>query len=165
MMVCDVATDEYFMGLAMRAAEQGAALGEVPVGALIVHDNQVIAQGFNCPISHKDSTAHAEIIAIRQACRHFDNYRLPADCTLYVTLEPCSMCLGAMIHARVGRLVYGASEPKAGVITSQEDFLSKGYFNHSMQVTGGVLAQACGQLLSDFFKIRRAHKKSIKQQA
>lgn len=151
--------DKQMIRHALSLAKQGQQLGEVPVGAVITCDNVVIATAFNAPIDCCDATAHAEITAIRQACRHFDNYRLPKNCTLYVSLEPCTMCLGAIIHARLSRLVFGAYEPKAGVITSQENFAQKSYFNHHLDITGGVLADECGALLSDFFKQRRALKK------
>ncbi len=151
--------DHHFMTLALQLAKQGADLGEVPVGAVIVHDNQVIAQGFNCPILTKDSTAHAEMVAIRQACHFVDNYRLPKQCTLYITLEPCTMCLGAIIHARIDRVVFGATEPKAGVAISQECFVNKAYFNHYLAMEGGLLAEQSRQLLQTFFKNRRLQKK------
>lgn len=153
------ACDEDYMRWAIQLAKQGASLGEVPVGALIVHDEKIVGWGFNQPICSKDSTAHAEIIAIRQACQYFNNYRLPKGCTLYVTLEPCTMCLGAIIHARIERVVFGAFEPKAGVIVSQENILNKHYFNHKIQAMGGILSDECSFLLKDFFQARRMARK------
>ena len=125
---CD--SDDAFMQAALDVAAEGGQQGEVPVGAVIVHQGSVIAKGYNQPILSHDATAHAEIVAIRQACQYFDNYRLPADCELFVTLEPCTMCLGAIIHARVSRLVFAATEPKAGMIVSQQDFSQVTFYNH-----------------------------------
>ncbi len=153
--------DNYFMQQALQVAMDGAKLGEVPVGAVIVYQQQIIATGYNCPIATKDSTAHAEMVAIRSACQHFANYRLPQGCTLYVTLEPCTMCLGAIIHARVSRLVFGAYEPKAGVVLSQEALWQKCYFNHQLAVTGGVQSSACATVLRQFFQDRRASKRKL----
>lgn len=154
--------DATMMYWALDLARQGANHGEVPVGAVIVHENDVLATGFNCPIMSCDPTAHAEIVAIRHACQYVTNYRLPAKCTLYVTLEPCTMCLGAIIHARIDRLVFGAYEPKAGVIQSQENFDDKRYFNHTLSITGGVLGDECGQILREFFKNKRTLQKACK---
>ncbi|MDO4250637.1 MAG: tRNA adenosine(34) deaminase TadA [Moraxella sp.] len=151
--------DHQCMQLALQLAKQGASVGEVPVGAVIMMDGQVVGAGFNCPISTCDATAHAEIVAIRQACQSINNYRLPPNSTLYVTLEPCTMCFGALVHARVGRIVFGASEPKAGVIVSQLSLPSQPFYNHMIQVQGGLLQTECSALLSDFFKKRRADKK------
>lgn len=147
------------MRYALHMAKQGVNLGEVPVGAVLVHDSKILGVGFNCPIGGQDPTAHAEIVAIRQACHNLQNYRLPQGTTLYVTLEPCTMCLGAMIHARLSRVVFGAYEPKAGVMSSQEDFSQKSYFNHQLSVQGGLLASDCGALLSSFFRQRRQQKR------
>lgn len=152
--------DKNFMQIALSLAKQGSELGEVPIGAVIVLDNQIIGQGFNCPISQKDSTAHAEMVAIRQACMALDNYRL-MGATLYVTLEPCTMCLGAIVHSRIGRVVFGASEPKAGVIISQENFAEKRYFNHYLTIEGGLFADQSKAILQEFFKERRQLKKQI----
>ena len=150
--------DEQFMYRALELAAQGQQLGEVPVGAVIVCNDQVIGEGFNQPINAHDPTAHAEIVAIRSAALHLNNYRI-LESTLYVTLEPCTMCVGALIHSRIKRLVYGTSEPKAGVIVSQAQLLTASYFNHRIEVTGGVLADHCQHQLSDFFRQRReAHK-------
>jgi len=140
--------------MALTQAEQGRARDEVPVGAVLVSQGEVIGAGFNCPISTSDSTAHAEIVALRQACAAQENYRLP-DTTLYVTLEPCMMCAGALVHARVQRLVYGAREPKAGVAHSHPLFDSP-WLNHGIEVQGGVLEQQCAAMMTEFFAQRRA---------
>ncbi len=139
---------------ALALAAEGAQLGEVPVGAVLVQDGAVIGRGFNCPISTHDPSAHAEMVAIRAAARAVGNYRLPGS-TLYVTLEPCSMCAGLIVHARIERVVYGALEPKAGVVMSRGEFFGQGFLNHRVLIEGGVLAQECGALLSAFFKARR----------
>lgn len=153
--IIDRSRDQEFMQLALSLAAQGAALGEVPVGAVLVQDGQVIGEGFNRPILDSDPSAHAEMVAIRAAASAAGNYRLPGS-TLYVTLEPCSMCAGLIVHARVARVVYGAQEPKAGVVQSQGQFFAQGFLNHRVMVEGGVLGEACGQILSAFFKARRA---------
>lgn len=153
-MIFDRSRDLHFMQLALTLAEQGAGKGEVPVGALVVGDGAVIGQGFNCPISTSDPSAHAEVVAIRAAAQATGNYRLPGV-TLYVTLEPCSMCSGLIVHARIARVVFGASEPKAGVVHSQGNFFEQGFLNHRPVVEGGVLAQECAAMLSAFFKQRR----------
>ncbi len=140
---------------ALLLAEQGAVLGEVPVGAVLVQDGKIIGRGFNCPISTHDPSAHAEMVAIRDAAVQLDNYRLPGS-TLYVTLEPCSMCAGLIVHARVERVVFGATEPKAGVALSRGEFFSQAFLNHRVMIEGGVLAQECSEVLSAFFKARRA---------
>ncbi len=139
---------------ALALAEQGAALGEVPVGAVLVQDGQIIGRGFNCPISRHDPSAHAEMVAIRDAAQAVANYRLPGS-TLYVTLEPCSMCAGLIVHARIQRVVYGATEPKAGVVVSRGQFFAQEFLNHRVLVEGGVLAQECGEMLREFFRLRR----------
>ncbi|WP_275574849.1 tRNA adenosine(34) deaminase TadA [Ventosimonas gracilis] len=146
--------DLHFMREALRLAAFAASLGEVPVGAVLVLDGQIIGRGFNCPISSHDPSAHAEMVAIRSAARQLGNYRLPAS-TLYVTLEPCSMCAGLLVHARVERLVYGTSEPRAGVAVSQQHFFEQRFLNHRVIVQGGVLATESQTLLRDFFKTRR----------
>ena len=153
--IIDRSRDQFFMAQALKLAAQGAALGEVPVGAVVVHDGEIVGQGFNCPISGSDPSAHAEMVAIRNAAQVASNYRLPGS-TLYVTLEPCSMCAGLIVHARIARVVFGALEPKAGVVQSQGQFFSQGFLNHRLLVEGGVLAQECGAILSEFFKARRA---------
>ena len=147
-------TDEQAMHLALHEAQAAAAAGEVPVGALLVQDGEVIGRGFNCPISTHDPSAHAEMVAIRDAAKAIGNYRLPGS-TLYVTLEPCSMCAGLIVHARIARVVFGASEPKAGVVQSRGEFFAQGFLNHRVLVEGGVLADECSAALSAFFKARR----------
>lgn len=158
-------SDEYWMQLAYAQAALAAAQGEIPVGAVIVSQNRVIGAGYNAPISLHDATAHAEIVAIRAACDHIQNYRLPEDATLYVTLEPCTMCVGALIHARIKRVVFGATEPKAGSLISARKLLESGYYNHIFDYQSGCLEQQCSSQLSDFFKMRRAQKKQQKQQS
>jgi tRNA(Arg) A34 adenosine deaminase TadA len=142
------------MGLALSLAQQAATIGEVPVGAVLVKDGEILGQGYNCPISTDDPTAHAEIVALRNASQRLGNYRLPAT-TMYVTLEPCTMCVGALVHARIERLVFGAFEPKAGVICSQNKLLETDYLNHNIVVTAGVLSNQCATILTDFFSQRR----------
>ena len=149
--------DEDFMRMAMALAAEAASLGEVPVGAVVVKDGMVIGQGRNAPISLSDPTAHAEIQAMRAAAQHLGNYRL-VDCTLYVTLEPCAMCSGAIQHARIPRLVYGASDPKTGCCGSVVNLMAEQKLNHHCEVISGVLAEECGALLSDFFRQRRLAK-------
>ena len=153
--IIDRSRDQEFMRLALELAAEGAALGEVPVGAVLVQHGQVIGCGFNRPISGSDPSAHAEMVAVRAAAQAASNYRLPGS-TLYVTLEPCSMCAGLIVHSRVSRVVYGALEPKAGVVQSQGRFFEQGFLNHRVMFEGGVLAEECGRILSDFFKARRA---------
>ena len=153
-LIIDRSRDTHFMQLALEQAALGAAQGEVPVGAVLVQGGEVIGQGFKCPISTHDPSAHAEMVAIRAAALALDNYRLPGS-TLYVTLEPCSMCAGLIVHARVQRVVYGASEPKAGVAHSRGEFFTQGFLNHRVLVEGGVLGEECGAALSAFFKARR----------
>ena len=147
--------DAMFMAMALDQAHNGWAMSEVPVGAVIVRDGQVLATGFNQPIANHDPTAHAEIQAMRAAAALLGNYRL-AGCTLYVTLEPCAMCAGAIQHARIARLVYGARDPKTGACGSVVDLFAEARLNHHTVVNGGVLADRCGRLLSDFFAERRA---------
>lgn len=146
--------DIFFMRQALCFAKKAAEIQEVPVGAILVSNNDIISEGFNCPISSCDPTAHAEIIALRKAAQKLTNYRLP-DLTLYVTLEPCIMCLGAMLHARIKRLVFGAYDTKTGAVESLFHIPQEPKLNHKLQYTGGVLADECGQLLSAFFKSRR----------
>lgn len=149
--------DEDFMRMAMALATEAASLGEVPVGAVVVKGGMVIGQGRNAPISLSDPTAHAEIQAMRAAAQHLGNYRL-VDCTLYVTLEPCAMCSGAIQHARIARLVYGASDPKTGCCGSVVNLMAEQKLNHHCEVIRGVLAVECGAALSDFFRQRRLEK-------
>ena len=142
------------MELAIELAKEAAKHDEVPVGAVLVKDNQLIAQGFNQPISSHDPTAHAEIVTLRAASLALHNYRLP-NSTLYVTLEPCAMCAGALIHARVERVVFGAREPKAGAVCSHLQLFQESFFNHQVKVTEGILKDECANLLSEFFLARR----------
>jgi len=139
---------------ALALAQQAAAQGEVPVGAVLVKDGVLLSEGYNRPIIDHDPAGHAEMIALRAGAKAIGNYRLTGT-TLYVTLEPCVMCAGAIIHARVQRLVFGAPDPKAGAVHSHYDVIAKPRLNHVVQWTGGVLADECGQLLRDFFKARR----------
>ncbi|WP_353144076.1 tRNA adenosine(34) deaminase TadA [Acinetobacter pragensis] len=155
-------SDEYWMQKAYEQAASAASIGEIPVGAIIVSNNQIIGAGFNAPISLNDPTAHAEIQAIRQACESLQNYRLPDDATLFVTLEPCTMCVGALIHARIKRVVFGAIEPKAGSLVSVRQLLQSGYYNHVFEFEQGCLQQQCSDQLSAFFKMRREQKKQLK---
>lgn len=152
--IIDRSHDERFMREALALAAHAAERGEVPVGAVLVVAGEVVGRGFNCPISTHDPSAHAEMVAIRDAAQRLENYRLP-DSTLYVTLEPCSMCAGLMIHSRVGRVVYGAREPRAGVVESQARFFEQPFLNHYLLAEGGVLADECGAILRDFFQSRR----------
>ncbi|WP_273776752.1 tRNA adenosine(34) deaminase TadA [Acinetobacter sp. GSS19] len=159
-----IKSDEEWMQQAYELAALAASKGEIPVGAVIVSNNQIIGQGFNTPISSHDPTAHAEIQAIRQACLSIQNYRLPEDATLYVTLEPCTMCVGALVHARVQRVVFATTEPKAGSLVSARRLLENGYYNHKFTVDVGCLHQQCSQQLSDFFKKRREEKRQQRNQ-
>jgi tRNA(adenine34) deaminase len=147
--------DLTFMGEALDLARQAASLGEVPVGALVVKEGTIVGRGFNQPIGRHDPTAHAEVMALRDAAATLGNYRLPG-CTLYVTLEPCVMCVGAIIHARIARVVFGARDPKTGAAGSVVDLFGEDRLNHHAEVTAGVLAGECGALLSSFFAARRA---------
>ena len=146
--------DEDYMQQAILLAKQAAAEGEVPVGALVVKDGEILGQGYNTPICSHDPTAHAEIQALRAAATTLENYRL-VGCTLYVTLEPCVMCCGAIQHARIARLVFGASDPKTGACGSIVNLMAEARLNHHCEVTGGVMAKECGALLSTFFAARR----------
>ena len=154
--------DVNWMNDAIALARCGAGRGEVPVGAVLVHENEVIGQGFNEPIGRHDATAHAEIVALRDACQRLRNYRLPQQTTLYVTLEPCTMCIGALIHARVNRLVYAAFEPRAGMVNSQMNLPMQPFYNHSIQVQQGLCAEHSGQMLKTFFHQRRQAAKKNK---
>jgi tRNA(adenine34) deaminase len=147
--------DERFMREALDLARQAGSVGEVPVGALIVRDGNIVGRGFNQPILRHDPTAHAEVMALRDAGLTLANYRMPG-CTLYVTLEPCAMCSGAIFHARIGRVVFGASDLKTGVAGSVTDLYAIGQLNHHATATGGLLAEECGGMLSSFFAARRA---------
>lgn len=149
--------DEFYMREAISLARAAECLGEVPVGAIVVRDGEIVGRGFNSPIGESDPTAHAEIAALRDAARRLENYRLPG-CELYVTLEPCAMCAGAMLHSRIARVVYGARDLKTGVHGSVVDLFAVERLNHHTEVVGGVLADECGQLLSSFFAARRARR-------
>lgn len=146
--------DRQFMQQALEEAKLAAKAGEVPVGAILVRDGQVIARAFNQPITQHDPSAHAEMLALRAAAKLERNYRLPGT-TLYVTLEPCTMCAGAMLHARVDRVVFAAYDPKTGAAGSVMDIFSEKQINHQTEVHGGIMSEECGQLLRDFFKERR----------
>lgn len=159
--------DHHYMQLALELANKAAKLGEVPVGAVLVqyYDNDeglqidtLIGQGFNKPIETNDPTSHAEIIALRDACNNLNNYRLPPKTTLYVTLEPCTMCVGAMIHSRLHRLVFATTEPRAGMVVSQAQLLDENFYNHRIKVESGLCADKSKQLLKSFFKSRRVAK-------
>jgi tRNA(adenine34) deaminase len=147
--------DERYMRRAIELAREAELAGEVPVGALIVRNGEILAEGFNRPISTHDPTAHAEMVALRAAAARIDNYRLTGT-TLYVTLEPCAMCAGAMVHARVQRLVYAAPDPRAGACGSVFNVVQNPALNHRLEVTPGVLADECAQLLRSFFVARRS---------
>lgn len=152
--------DRMFMARALELARDGEALGEVPVGAVLVQDGRIIGEGFNAPISRHDPTAHAEVVALRAAAESIANYRLE-NTTLYVTLEPCTMCVGALVHARVARVVFAAAEPKAGSLVSARRQLDSGYYNHVFVFAGGLLADEASAMLSDFFRRRRAAQKAV----
>ena len=148
-------TDEYYMQKALFLAEQAAKEGEVPVGALLVVGNDIVGEGWNRPIGSNDPTAHAEVLAIREAANAIGDWRLNG-CTLAVTLEPCCMCAGAIVLARIDRVVYGATDPKAGAVNTLYQICNDERLNHRCEIIPGVNASACGQLLTDFFKIQRA---------
>jgi tRNA(adenine34) deaminase len=150
-----MSVDEDFMRAALELARKAQAAGEVPVGAVVVKAGEIIGAGSNAPISGHDPTGHAEILALRDAAKRLGNYRLP-DCELYVTLEPCAMCVGAMLHARIARLVYGAADPKTGACGSVIDLFSEAKLNHHATVASGVMAEECAALLREFFAARRA---------
>lgn len=152
-------TNADYMRHALELASQSQADGEVPVGAVVVKDGEIVGRGFNAPISRHDPSAHAEMMALRDAAQRLGNYRL-VDCELFVTLEPCLMCAGAIMHARIARVVYGANDPKTGVCGSVLDAFAERRLNHHTEVTGGVLAEECGALLSNFFAMRRAQQKT-----
>lgn len=155
--------DIEFMQIALSLAAEAAAKGEVPVGAIVVKDGVIIGRGSNAPISQHDPSAHAEIQAMREAAKTLGNYRL-VDCTLYVTLEPCAMCAGAIQHARIAHLVYGASDPKTGACGSVIDLMAENRLNHHTAVSGGLLAEECGAMLSRFFAGRRKNKRPEPEQ-
>ncbi|HLP97795.1 MAG TPA: tRNA adenosine(34) deaminase TadA [Sideroxyarcus sp.] len=153
-----IESDARFMRAALELAAQGALAGEVPVGAVVVKDGEIVGRGYNRPISTHDPSAHAEMVALRDAAQRIGNYRL-VGCELFVTLEPCVMCVGAMFHARVARVVYGAKEPKTGAAGSVFNLFTESRLNHHARIEGGVLAEECGQMLSDFFAQRRQQQK------
>lgn len=147
--------DEHWMRHALTLADKAEQLGEVPVGAVLVLDNEILAEGWNHPIISNDPSMHAEIHAVRSACESLSNYRLPKGTTLYVTLEPCSMCAGALIHARVGRVVFGAADARTGAAGSVFEILGTDRLNHFVEVSGGVLESQCREKLQTFFRARR----------
>ncbi len=159
MALCDID----FMQQAIELARHGATQGEVPVGALVVLDGKIIGRGFNQPITRHDPTAHAEVMALRDASTHVGNYRLPGS-TLYVTVEPCAMCAGAIQHARVARVVYGTVEPKTGACGSVVDLFAEPRLNHHAEVVGGVMAESCAEVVSDFFRRRREEARAARAQ-
>lgn len=150
----DLSNDERWIQLALQQARLAATAGEVPIGALVVKDGQILGQGHNRTLLDNDPTAHAEIVALRQAAAQLGNHRL-IGCEMFVTIEPCAMCAGALIHARLARVVYGASDPKAGAAGSALQVLNHPRLNHKMEVTPGVLEQECSEILKSFFKERR----------
>ena len=154
--------DEYWMRHALDLARRAWEQGEVPVGAVLVQNDRVIGEGWNRPIGQHDPTAHAEIMALRQGGKVLENYRL-LDTTLYVTLEPCVMCAGAMVHSRISRLVYGAHDIKSGAAGSLLDVLGHPGMNHQVELQSGVLAAECAAMLSDFFRMRREQQKALRQ--
>ncbi|WP_228550706.1 tRNA adenosine(34) deaminase TadA [Endozoicomonas sp. OPT23] len=154
--------DQHWMREALVEARKGRALDEVPVGAVVVNNGEIIGRGFNQPISGCNPVAHAEVLALQEAAAALNNYRL-VDCELYVTLEPCTMCAGAIIHSRVKRVVFGAYEPKAGALVSQGRTLELPYMNYKVVMSEGVLEQECSEMISGFFRDRRAAKKAAKQ--
>ena len=161
-MMSDTNSDSSFMAQALLLAERANQLNEVPVGAVVVKNGEVIGEGWNNPISGCDPTGHAEIMALRAAAKHLDNYRLP-ECVLYVTIEPCTMCAGAIVHARIERVVFGALEPKAGAVVSNQQIFDGDQLNHRVEYSGEVMAEACRQKISDFFKRRRKEKRALKE--
>lgn len=156
--------DERWMEKALDLAQRAAALGEVPVGALVVRDGEVIGEGWNQPISGMDPTAHAEILALRDAARRVGNYRL-VDADLYVTIEPCTMCAGAIVHARIRRVIFGATEPKAGALESRQRLFEEPWFNHRVLWQGGVLAERSRRMISAFFRERREKQRQLRAAA
>jgi tRNA(adenine34) deaminase len=156
--------DEFFMREAIYQAQAAACLGEVPIGAIVIRENVIVGRGFNSPIGDQDPSAHAEIVALRDAARRLGNYRLPG-CELYVTLEPCAMCAGAILHARIARVVYGARDPKGGAHGSILDLFAEKKLNYHTEIVGGILAEACGRLLRDFFAERRSREAAPENRA
>ena len=148
------------MRRALELAIEAQRLGEVPIGSLVVLDGKIVGEGFNQPIRRRDPSAHAEMLALRAAANHIGNYRL-VGATLYVTIEPCMMCCGALVHARVDRLVFGAREPRSGVVVSNAPLLASAWHNHPVEVTEGILAKECGDCLRAFFRLRRQKAASV----
>jgi tRNA(adenine34) deaminase len=147
-------SDEFWMEEALRAAQRGLEAGEVPIGAVVVHAGEIVGRGWNRNLTDSDPTAHAEIVALREAGAKLGNHRL-GDCELFATIEPCPMCAGALVHARLKRLIYGADDPKAGAVYSVMELLNHPKLNHQMEVRGGVLAGRSAELLQAFFRSRR----------
>ena len=147
-------SDSAFMHRALELAQQAANVGEVSVGAVVVSQGEIIGEGYNCPITTADPTAHAEIVAMRNAAAKLQNYRL-AGCQLYVTIEPCTMCVGAMIHARIGEVIFGATEPRAGALQSKLQLADQDHYNHQMKWRGGLMQESCAALIKGFFRTRR----------
>lgn len=146
--------DERFMRRCLALAEQASAMGEVPVGAVVVFENEIVGEGYNQPISTSDPSAHAEIVALRSAASHIENYRLP-NATLYVTVEPCTMCAGALIQARISRLVFGTPEPRSGAVCSHKHVLDGEHLNHRVEYKQGCMQEDCALLMQSFFQKRR----------
>jgi tRNA(adenine34) deaminase len=161
MVSSDLTNHEYFMAQAIEEALKASALNEVPVGAVVVLNGKIIGRGFNQPISSNDPSAHAEVMALRNAGSNLNNYRI-VGADLYVTIEPCTMCAGAIIHSRVKRVVFGAIEPKSGVVVSQQAIFEQPYFNHEIEVIPNVLEAQCTEVMQAFFKRRRMEKKTVK---
>jgi tRNA(adenine34) deaminase len=158
--IAEIPTDEFFMEEALRSAQRALEAGEVPVGAIVVCGGKIIGRGGNRNLTDCDPTAHAEIIALREASAALGNHRLE-DCELFATIEPCAMCAGALVHARLKRLIYGADDPKAGAIRSVMQVLNHPNLNHRMEVRAGVLAGRCAEILQTFFRLRREEKSSV----
>jgi tRNA(adenine34) deaminase len=159
----ELKSHEYFMAQAIEEALKADALNEVPVGAVVVLNGEIIGRGFNQPISSNDPSAHAEVMALRDAGSKLSNYRI-VDADLYVSIEPCTMCAGAIVHSRVKRVVFGALEPKAGVVVSQQAIFQQPYFNHEIEIVSGVLEEQCTAVMQAFFKRRRSEKKAEKKE-
>jgi len=147
--------DEHFMRRCLVLAEQASAVGEVPVGAVVVFENEIVGEGYNQPISSTDPSAHAEIIALRNAAKYLHNYRLP-NTTLYVTVEPCTMCAGALVQSRIARLVFGTPEPRSGAVCSHKQVLDGTHLNHRVEYEQGCLQEECAQLMQHFFRKKRS---------
>ena len=164
MTLLDEHNDHFFMQRAFELAQHAEKMNEIPVGAVVVHQGQIIGEGFNQSITLNDPSAHAEMLAIRQAGQHLNNYRL-IDCTLYVTLEPCPMCAGLLVHSRINRLVFASADLKTGAAGSAFNLVNCAQLNHQITVDSSIMAEECSELLSDFFKRRRNEKKAAKKSA